>query len=101
MNRKLFGPLTVELSGAKRRVRLEQKSARRNDLGIRDKLSAGAAVLAIALFCFLGEQKAFGGGTWVPLNNAPPELANIDTMLLLPDGTIMAAQGVDAFGNIS
>ena len=30
-------------------------------------------------------------GTWTQLNNYPPD--NIDTMLLLPDGTVMAASG--------
>ena len=36
-------------------------------------------------------------GTWVPLNNFAPD--NIDTMLLLPDGIIMAAAGNNGNGN--
>ena len=37
-------------------------------------------------------------GTWTPLANRPPD--NVDTMLLLTDGTVMAASGEPRSGNI-
>jgi len=43
---------------------------------------------ALCLLC-LGTQPAISGGTWTPLANSAPD--SINTMLLLPDGTVMAA----------
>lgn len=53
-----------------------------------------ALVLTAAL---LLPQYSRAVGTWVPLNNHPPD--SIDTMLLFPNGTVMAASGSPNSGN--
>jgi hypothetical protein len=47
------------------------------------------AVLALALLA--GPSKVEAAGTWTPLTHLAP--TNIDLMLLLPDGTVLAADG--------
>src|SRR5262249_13401872 len=47
-----------------------------------------AAALILATLAFVTPTRALAVGTWAPLANAAP--TNIDVMLLLPDGTVMA-----------
>ena len=54
--------------------------------------------LALVSLGMLSPRLAVAGGTWTPLVNQAPD--NIDTMLLLTDGTVMAASGEPANGNI-
>lgn len=58
------------------------------------KLSNRAGKLRLFVFGFLlAALNANAVGTWIPLKNQAP--AGIETMLLLPDGTVMAESGGD------
>jgi uncharacterized repeat protein (TIGR01451 family) len=54
--------------------------------------------LVLAWSGLTAAQPAKAGGTWAPVANQAPD--NIDTMLLLTDGTVMAASGEPGNGNI-
>src|ERR1700677_365848 len=63
-------------------------------------LIAARHVLCLALIWagLFSTWEASAGGTWTSLANQAPD--NIDTMLLLTDGTVMAASGEPASGGI-
>lgn len=55
-------------------------------------------LLSVALLPLWRAMPAYSEGTWVPLTNQAPD--DIDTMLLLTDGRVMAASGEPGAGGI-
>jgi uncharacterized repeat protein (TIGR01451 family) len=101
MNRKIFATATLCPRGNDQHesrliapvTSLRRSASLRNGVGVVVSIILTAALL-------FGAKNATAAGTWVPLNNPAPGGVGIDTMLMLPDGTIMAAEGVDPAGNI-
>src|ERR1035441_10090213 len=59
---------------------------------------AGGLPLLLAVVLALVPGRTNAAGTWVPLTNQAPD--NIDNLLLLSDGTVMAASGEPGAGGI-
>jgi hypothetical protein len=55
-------------------------------------------LILLLLSGLLSPSHSMATGTWLPLNNPAPN--NIDTMLLLPDGTVIATDGSPMSGEI-
>lgn len=66
-------------------------------IGAFQSRTTGFCAILVLMAGLLWPWHLAAAGTWVPLNNQAPD--SIDTMLLLPDGTVMATAGNNGLGN--